>query len=64
MKLELKQAERLAYTAEEIAALTGASVLSVEREIASGALPHLKLGQRILVPASAVERLIESAVSQ
>ena len=63
MKLDLKPAERLAYTAEEVAALTGASVLSVQRDIASGALPHLKLGQRTLVPASAVERLIDSAVT-
>jgi excisionase family DNA binding protein len=61
LKLELKQPERLAYTAEEVAALTGASVLSVEREIKSGALPHLKLGQRTLVPASAINHLLESA---
>jgi len=60
-KLELKPAERLAYTAQEVATLTGASVLSVERAIDSGTLPHIRLGQRDLVPASEVRKLVDGA---
>ena len=61
--LDLKPVERLSYTAEEAAQLTGASVRSIEQSVAAGAIPHVTLGARKLIPAAALAHLLEGAVT-
>jgi excisionase family DNA binding protein len=62
--LQIKEAERLAYTIDETAALLGCSVRAVERAIESGALPTLAaLAPRKLVAAAALDYLVERSVS-
>lgn len=51
-KLDIKQPERVAYRVEEFAALTGASVRSIEQMVKSGALRHVKAGATTLIPAT------------
>jgi len=51
--------DRLAYTLKEAAAkLGGISVRSVQRLVARGLLPTVRVTRRVLIPAEALERLV------
>ena len=57
--------DRLAYTLKEAAAkLGGISVRSVQRIVARGLLPTVRVMRRVLIPAEALQRLVaaEAAV--
>lgn len=49
------------YSKKEFAALLGVSLPSVDRRIADGTLKVVHFGKRCLVPASAVDDLLNSA---
>ena len=42
----------------------GVSVATLGRRIKDGSIPHKKLGSRILIPAVAIDNMIQSAFSQ
>lgn len=46
--------QRLAYTAEELAALLGISRKALYNRVASRQIPHLKIGRRLIFPAQQV----------
>ncbi len=48
-------------TVVETAAFLGLAVQSTYKGIASGQIPHVKVGKRILVPRCALEAMLESA---
>lgn len=51
--------ERLTYTVNEVAGVLGLSRASTYQGIATGDIPHIKIGRRILVPVRALERMLE-----
>jgi excisionase family DNA binding protein len=52
---------RRAYSVKETAARLGVSVWLIEKAIRNGTLASLKLGDRRLIPADAVEELLAQA---
>lgn len=50
--------ERQTLTIEEVAALLGISRNSAYQAVASGQIPVLRLGRRLLIPRAALERLL------
>jgi excisionase family DNA binding protein len=53
--------DRLAYSLKEAAAkLGGISVRSVQRLVARGLLPTIRVTRRVLIPAEALQRLVAS----
>ena len=52
------------YSKKEFADIIGVSLPSVDRRIAEGALKVVHFGKRCLVPASAVDDLLNSASTQ
>ncbi len=50
--------ERLVYTVTEAAALLGISRAHGYDLVASGELPHLRLGRRIVIPINALAQLL------
>jgi excisionase family DNA binding protein len=55
--------ECLTFTVDEAAALLGLSRNLAYAGVASGEIPSVKIGRRILVPRLALERLLASAAS-
>jgi excisionase family DNA binding protein len=53
--------ERQTLTVEEAAALLGIGRNSAYQAVASGQLPVLRIGRRLLVPRAALERLLADA---
>lgn len=53
--------ERLTLTVQEAARLLGLSRNSAYQGIATGDIPHIKVGKRILVPRLAFQKMLESA---
>ena len=53
--------ERLTYTVEEAATLLGISRSLAYEAARTGDLPTIRIGRRILVPAAALQRLIDAA---
>src|SRR4051812_48861433 len=51
--------ERLTYTVEEAAILLGISRAFAYEAVHQGDIPHLRVRRRILIPRSAVRRLVE-----
>lgn len=51
--------ERLTYSVEEAADLLGISRAGAYDAVARGDIPHLRMGRRILIPKSALHRLLE-----
>lgn len=51
------------YTVSEAAALLRVSTMTLYRVIREGAFPAVKIQQRIIIPAKAVDALIEEAVT-
>jgi excisionase family DNA binding protein len=56
--------ERLTITVEEAAILLGLSRNSAYQGIATGEIPHIKVGKRILIPRIAFEKMLGSADSK
>lgn len=54
-------AQRLTWTVEEAAARLGISRPTAYEAVKTGALPHIKIGRRILVPVSALEQMLGQA---
>lgn len=54
---------RTAYTVVEVAASTGVSARHLRRLIDRGELHAIRLGGRVLIPASVFDQLIASAPS-
>jgi excisionase family DNA binding protein len=52
---------RLTLYVKEAAMLLGLSRNSAYQGIASGEIPHIKVGKRILIPRSALENMLENA---
>lgn len=50
---------RLTMTVEEAAELLGISRAFAYKLVKSEALPHVRLGRRVVVPRTALERLLE-----
>jgi excisionase family DNA binding protein len=53
-------ADRLVYTVEEAAALLGISRSFAYEAVQRGDIPSMRIGRRILVPKSALARLLEN----
>ena len=53
--------ERLTYSVEEAATLLGISRSLAYEAARTGDLPTIRIGRRILVPAAALQRLIDAA---
>jgi excisionase family DNA binding protein len=53
-------AERLTLTVEEAAAMLGISRAFAYEAVNRGEIPHIRIGRRILVPRSALERLLSA----
>jgi excisionase family DNA binding protein len=53
--------ERLTFTVDEPAALLRVSRNLAYAAVASGEIPSIKIGRRILVPRLALERLLDEA---
>jgi excisionase family DNA binding protein len=51
--------EKLTLTVEETAKLLGLSRNSAYQGIATGEIPHIKVGKRILIPRKALEKILE-----
>jgi excisionase family DNA binding protein len=56
-----EQPERLTYSVEEAAIALGLSRAGCYEAVARGEVPHLRIGRRILIPRSALQRLVDSA---
>jgi excisionase family DNA binding protein len=54
-------ADRQTLTVEEAAALLGIGRTSAYQAVASGQLPVVRIGRRLLVPRAALERLLDGA---
>ena len=59
-----KQArEPLFYSVAEVAEILGLSSMTVYRAIADGEFPAVKIRGRLIIPAKAVEQMIETATA-
>lgn len=58
---ESKLVGRLTYNVEEAAQLLGLSKNIAYEAVASGAIPSIRIGRRILVPRAALEAMLASA---
>jgi excisionase family DNA binding protein len=52
---------RRTYRAREVAESLGVSTRSVERLCQDGKLRHLRIGRNLLIPAEALDELLEAA---
>ena len=50
-------------TISEVTTILGQSIATTNRRLKEGAIPHIKLGSRTLIPAEFIENLINSAFS-
>jgi excisionase family DNA binding protein len=55
-----KRSDRLALTVDEASELLGISKWLGYEMVAQGRLPALRLGRRLVIPLSALERLLDS----
>ena len=53
--------EKKFYSPKEAAEVLTLSSSSIARRLRDGSLPHVKLGSRVLIPASYFEQLTEQA---
>jgi excisionase family DNA binding protein len=58
----VKNGSRLSYTTAEVAAMHGVSTKTVYRWIDRGLLPTSKASRKLLMPAKAVEAVIEETI--
>ena len=57
----LSPAQRLAFSPGEFATLTGLSLATVHRRLASGDIQFNRSGRRVLIPRAELERLVQPA---
>ena len=57
----MQDSERLILTVREASQLLGLSRSSVYQGALTGAIPHVRIGKRILIPKAALERLLSEA---
>ena len=55
-----EQPERLTYCVEEAATVLGISRAFAYEAVQREDIPHLRIGRRILIPRSALQRLVDS----
>jgi excisionase family DNA binding protein len=60
---QVSSCERLAYTADELAARLGITRKALYAQVAAGRIPHVRLGRRVFFPAKAVEDWLNSRVT-
>jgi len=51
--------EKLVLTVDECAKILAISRPSAYQGIATGEIPHIRIGRRILIPTRAIEKLLE-----
>jgi excisionase family DNA binding protein len=51
------------YSVKQIAGILGVSLLTAKKDIASGAIPSVRVRRRVLVPVRWVEQAIENAIA-
>lgn len=49
------------YSRQETADALGISLSTLIRHVAEGKIPHIKLGARVLIPSSFLDKLAETA---
>jgi excisionase family DNA binding protein len=52
------------YSVAEVAAIFGLSPMTVYRAIAAGEFPAVKIRGRVIVPAGAIDAMIDAATSE
>jgi excisionase family DNA binding protein len=57
----MQNSQRLTLTVKEAAQLLGLSKNSAYQGILTGEIPHIKIGKRILIPKTALERFLDEA---
>ncbi len=60
----MQESSRLFLSRTEARIRIGVSLPTLERRIKDGTIPHIKLGSRVLIPLAALDRLVESAMSE
>lgn len=55
---------RAFYSVAEVARMLGMSSMTVYRAIADGEFPAVRIRGRLIVPAKALEEMVEAAVSE
>ncbi len=60
---ERERPERLTYSVDEAADVLGISRAGAYEAVQRGDIPHLRVGRRILIPKSALHRLVEGATA-
>ena len=60
----MQSPERAVYNVAQVAKLLGLSRSNAYARIQDGAIPSIKIGNRILIPKTALARLLDSADSQ
>jgi excisionase family DNA binding protein len=55
--------KRRFYSVAEVAAIFGLSSMTVYRAIAAGEFPAVKIRGRVIVPAGAIDAMVEAATS-
>ncbi len=61
--MSITQSEKRFYSKKEFAAILGVSLPTIDRRIADGTLKIVHFGGRCLVPAAALDDLIDSAAT-
>ena len=59
--MPMEQHERLTLTVPEVAARLGLSRNGAYEAVATGQIPAIRIGRRVLVPRAALDRLLEQA---
>ncbi len=56
--------EKLAYSLTEAAELLGVSRSTLHRAVRAGAVPHVRIGRRIVIPAKALEDWLSASATE
>jgi len=59
--MQEKGLERLVYTVDELAEILGISRPTAYQGIRTGKIPYIRVGARILIPKSALDKLLSNA---
>ena len=59
-----EKVERLALSTNETGAALGISQRSVQRQVAAGKLPSIRVGHRVLIPLEALKDLIREQTEE
>ena len=53
--------ERKSYTVKEAAKIAGFGVVAMYKGIREGTVPHIRMGRRIMIPRTALDRWLDTA---